>query len=171
MSEQKLPTPDGVVSFLKGQHEEVKATMPGVLDAEGEARLRVFGEVRRMLALHETIEQAAVHPTARAESDDSKVVDSRLQEETEATEAIARLESTDIDSAEFEDGYRALMADVIEHAEREEHEEFVHIGTFTSDKLALVARGMVIAEQGPDAIGGLTFEEMLAHASTALHQS
>ena len=170
MSEQPLPTADRVITFLKGQHEEVKEVMPEVLNASGEDRLRAFGRVRRMLALHETIERCAVHPTALA-TDAQYVVETRLREEDRATAAITALEEMDLDSEGFEQAYRALMSDVLEHAEREEHEEFIHVGTFASERLALIARGMTIAEQGAQSLGGTTFEEMLSNASMALRQT
>jgi hypothetical protein len=171
MDEETLPTPDGVISFLEEQHEELKGAMPEVLEVSGQERLQAFGKIRRMLALHESIEQAAVHPTARAEADGSQAADGRLREEHEATEAIARLEGIDVDSDAFDAGYRQLMSDVVEHAEREEHEEFIHIATFSSDALALVARGMAIAKRGHEAVGGSTFADMLANASTSIHQA
>ena len=120
--------------------------------------------------VHETIERAAVHPTALA-TDAQHVVETRLREEDQATAAITALEEMDLDSEGFEQAYRALMSDVLEHAEREEHEEFIHVGTFASERLALIARGMTIAEQGAQSLGGTTFEEMLSNASMALRQT
>ena len=42
-----------VVSFLKGQHQQVKSMMEDVSTRSGKERERAFFDLRRMLAVHE----------------------------------------------------------------------------------------------------------------------
>lgn len=120
-----MSTGKDVVSFLKGQHEQVKALFQEVTVKTGKDREEAFYRLRRMLAVHETAEEEIVHPAARRTLPDGEaVVNARLHEEHEAKEALTAIEKLDIDSAEFENAFRKLKADVISHAEAEEREEF-----------------------------------------------
>ena len=75
--------------------------------------------------MHETAEELVVHPRARGEIDGGDaVVDARLHEEHEAKEQLSKLEGMDIDSPDFIDALKVFRDAVVEHAEREELEEF-----------------------------------------------
>jgi hemerythrin superfamily protein len=125
MTSAEINTGQDVVAFLKSQHEEIKALFTQVADSSGEARQDAFVALRRLLAVHETAEEQVVHPRAERTIPDGKnVVGARLQEENEAKQTLARLEDLEPDSAEFETLFRELQADVIQHAEAEEQQEF-----------------------------------------------
>src|SRR5258708_26784382 len=95
--------------------------------SESKAREKAFVDLRHSLAVHGTAEEMMVHPRARGELDGGDaIVDARLHEEHEAKEQLSKLEGMDIDSQEFLDTLRVFRDAVIEHAEREEHEEFDH---------------------------------------------
>jgi hypothetical protein len=115
-----------VVEFLKGQHNQIKDMFDDVLYAsESKARETAFVELRQLLAVHETAEELVVHPRARGEVDGGdEVVDARLHEEHEAKKQLSQLEGMDIDSKEFLDALKVFRDAVVEHAEREETEEF-----------------------------------------------
>jgi hemerythrin superfamily protein len=114
-----------VVSFLKGQHEEIKRLFENVSSTEGEDRTKAFYALRRLLAIHETAEEEIVHPAARrALPDGEAVVAARLREEREAKKELAELENLDVDSADFETKILALETAVLAHAEAEERYEF-----------------------------------------------
>jgi Hemerythrin HHE cation binding domain len=115
-----------VVEFLKGQHNQIKDMFDDVLYAsEAKAREKAFVDLRQLLAVHETAEEMVVHPRARGEIDDGEaVVDARLHEEHEAKQQLSKLEGMDIDSQEFLDALTVFRDAVVDHAEREEHEEF-----------------------------------------------
>jgi hypothetical protein len=118
-----------VVAFIKSQHEQVKKMFQAVLAARGPERSKAFIELRRLLAVHETAEEEIVHPAARKVMDNGKqIIDARLQEERAAKEALAVLESLDVDSPEFEIRFGALRASVLSHAESEEREELAALG-------------------------------------------
>jgi hemerythrin superfamily protein len=115
---------DDVVSFLITQHEQIEQLFDDVLSARGDERRDAFTSLRRLLAVHETAEEEVVHPRAKREiSDGDQIVDERLAEENDAKKTLAELEKLDVDSAEFETTFRQFKADVVAHAEAEEHDE------------------------------------------------
>jgi len=141
---------DDVVKFLKAQHNLIKDMFDEVLSAsEPKAREKAFTELRALLAVHETAEEMVVHPRARALDDGDAIVDARLKEEHEAKEQLSKLEKMDIGSDEFLDELTKFRDDVVEHAEREENEEF----SILRDKLDSGDRKrMVAAVQAAEAI-------------------
>jgi hemerythrin superfamily protein len=120
-----MQTGSDVVSFLKGQHTQVKAMFDEVATSRGEARATAFRALRRALAVHEVAEEEVVHPAAeRALPDGKEVVAARLREENSAKKALAELEQIALDSPEFEAKLVTLKMNVVRHAESEEREEF-----------------------------------------------
>lgn len=138
-----------VVTFLKEQHDQIKALFQQVITTRGEARTHAFYALRRMLAVHETAEEEVVHPAARkALPDGEEVVQARLQEERDAKEVLAKIEKLDVDSAEFDTRIRELQASVLAHAESEERYEFDRIGAiFDEPKLARMRQAAEFAEK------------------------
>ena len=126
MVETFVQSTDDVVEFLRGQHNQIKDMFDDVLHAsESKAREKAFVELRQLLAVHETAEEMVVHPRARRDIQGGDIiVDARLQEEHDAKEQLAALEDMDINSQEFLDALILFKAVVIDHAEREETEEF-----------------------------------------------
>src|ERR1700710_2775037 len=114
---------EDVVTFLTGQHEQIKSLFQQVSEADGDAREQAFVALRRLLAVHETAEEEVVHPRAKQTiADGDGIVGARLQEENEAKQKLAALEKLDIDSSEFETLFRELQADVLLHAKAEEEQ-------------------------------------------------
>ncbi len=141
-----------VVDYLVAQHNRIKALFEQVLPTVGEQREQVFLELRRLLAVHETAEEQIVHPRARHEiASGERIVDARLEEENEAKQALADLESLDVDSPEFEQRFAKLQTAVLEHAEREEHEEFGQLREqLDAEQLQRMRKAAELAEQiGP----------------------
>ena len=126
MVETFVQSTTDVVDFLKDQHNLIKDMFEDVLHAsDPQAREKAFVELRQLLAVHETAEEMVVHPRARMEvADGDSIVDARLAEEHEAKEQLSALEKMDIDSQEFLDELTRFRDAVVEHAEREENEEF-----------------------------------------------
>ena len=126
MVETFVQSTDDVVEFLVGQHNLIKDMFDDVLSASGDdARQEAFVNLRQLLAVHETAEEMVVHPRARGElTDGDAIVDARLQEEHEAKQQLSELEGMDVDSQEFLDALKVFRDAVVEHAEREELEEF-----------------------------------------------
>lgn len=114
-----------VVAVLKGQHAEIKALFNQVEDTEGDDREEAFYALRRLLAVHETAEEEIVHPVARrALPDGETIISARLREENEAKKVLAKLETLDLDSAEFDAQFALFRTSVVAHAESEETQEF-----------------------------------------------
>ncbi|MDG4664425.1 hemerythrin domain-containing protein [Mycobacterium sp. 236(2023)] len=126
MVETFVQSTDDVVEFLRGQHNLIKDMFDDVVHASGsKAREAAFVNLRQLLAVHETAEEMVVHPRVRREVDGGDtIVDARLREEHEAKEQLSALEAMDVDSPEFLDALLLFKSAVIDHAEREETEEF-----------------------------------------------
>jgi hypothetical protein len=124
----ELPEGD-VIRVLLEQHARIRDLFADVKSADGEHKQQAFDELRALLAVHETAEEMMVHPRVRrkVESgtvDVQAVVDARLAEEHDSKVALSELEKLDIDTADFSKGLIHLQAAVLEHAEKEETEEF-----------------------------------------------
>ena len=143
-----LSTSD-VVDFLKGQHNLIEDMFDDVLCAsQSKAREKAFVDLRHLLAVHETAEEMVVHPRARGELDGGDaVVDARLHEEHEAKQQLAKLEGMDIDSPYFIAALKVFQEAVVQHAEREELEEFdlLH-GELDADELKRMTSAVRAAE-------------------------
>lgn len=126
MVETFVHSTEDVVEFLRGQHNQIRDMFDDVVHASGAAaRETAFVELRQLLAVHETAEEMVVHPRARRDIDGGDIiVDARLREEHEAKEQLAALEGLDVESAEFMAALVIFKATVVDHAEREESEEF-----------------------------------------------
>ena len=143
-----MDRPTDVVSFLKAQHVRIKTLLEQVAGSKGEQRQQAFDQLRRLLAVHETAEEEVVHPRARRElSDGDEVVSARLAEEHSGKQALADIETLDVDSAEFEEKFRVLRDEIIKHAEAEERDEFEQLGAALDDAaLARMRTAVKIAE-------------------------
>ena len=126
MSAPSISSARDVIDYLKTQHETIRALFIETLDAaDAETRQDAFTRLRTMLAVHETAEEMVVHPRARNDgAAGDEIVDARLREEHEAKEQLSTLESMDVASDEFLTALTAFRETVLEHAEREEADEF-----------------------------------------------
>jgi hypothetical protein len=114
-----------VISFLQTQHDVIKALFETIPQLSGEERKNTFYQLRRLLAVHETAEEQIVHPIARTlDTVGDGIVEERLREENAAKKILARLETMDLESDEFETTFEELEDAVLLHAEAEEEEEF-----------------------------------------------
>jgi hemerythrin superfamily protein len=129
MAQMMIQSPDEVVAFLKAQHDLIEDMFDEVLLAsDPQAREKPFIELRQLLAVHETAEEMLVHPRVRREFDKGDaIVDALLAEEHDAKEQLAKIEGLDIASQEFVDELTKLRTAVLEHAEREEIDEFPNL--------------------------------------------
>lgn len=144
-----IEPPKEVVKFLTAQHDLIKDMFDEVLHAsEADARQTAFRDLRQLLAVHETAEEMVVHPRARREGGDA-VVEARLREERAAKEQLSKIEQLDIASREFIEELVKLQQAVLEHAEREEREEFSKLQEELGDE---ERRRMTKAVQAAEAI-------------------
>ncbi len=116
---------EDAITFLVQQHREISALLDEVDGTAGEARRDAFTALRRLLAVHETAEEAIVHPRARRVLDAGEQIAAwRLQEETVIKQMLTEIEGLEIDSTEFADGFAELRTAVASHMRSEEDEEF-----------------------------------------------
>lgn len=126
MAQKPVNTPGDVVTYLKEQHEAIKALFVETLDAKNaDDQQEAFTRLRTLLAVHETAEEMMVHPRVRRKVDGgAQIVDARLAEEHDAKIALGELEKIPCGTADFSKALIHLQASVLEHAELEETEEF-----------------------------------------------
>jgi hypothetical protein len=124
-----ISTGQDVVEYLKSQHETIKALFIQTLDApDAASQEQFFNQLRALLAVHETAEEMMVHPRVRRKVEGgSQIVDERLAEEHESKVALAEIEKLDFGTAEFSKALIHLQQAVIEHADKEETEEFTRL--------------------------------------------
>lgn len=144
-----MQSTDDVIAFLVGQHHLINDMFDYVLSApDDKARESAFGDLRQLLAVHETAEEMVVHPRARREIDGGDaIVDARLHEEHDAKVQLAKLEAMDISSREFLDALALFRESVIAHADREENQEFNQLQReLDADDLRRMATAVQAAE-------------------------
>ena len=148
MAKSSIASPTDVVDFLTGQHAQIKSLFAKTLSASGESRENAFVDLRRLLAVHETVEEEIVHPRAKRKlANGAAVVDARLSEEHEAKRVLQKLEKLDVDSTEFTDKLTELRDAVLDHAEHEERDEFKRLGEqLSSEELENMGRAAELAE-------------------------
>lgn len=148
MAKTAIQSPTDVVDFLITQHKQIKALFAETLSASGKERERAFVELRRLLAVHETVEEEIVHPRAKRKiANGRSIVEERLEEEHEAKTVLQKLEKLDVDSAEFTRQLIKLRDAVLDHANHEERDEFAKLGEeLSSDELEQMGRAAKLAE-------------------------
>ena len=129
MSQNTINNGQDVVDYLTAQHEVIKSLFIETLDARDAAgQEAAFTRLRTLLAVHETAEEMMVHPRVRRKIDGgSDIVDARLAEEHDAKVALEKIEKLEFGTAEFTKAIIHLQADVLEHAAKEEADEFTRL--------------------------------------------
>ena len=109
---------------------------------------QAFIELRQLLAVHETAEEMVVHPRVRHEAaEGDEIVDARLKEEHNAKQVLSELENMDFGSQKFIDELTKFRDAVIDHAEREENEEFTKLErNLNADDRERMAKAVLAAE-------------------------
>jgi hypothetical protein len=116
-----------VVDVLLAQHAAVEDLFRETLRSTGTARDTAFGELVRVLGVHEAAEEVVVHPLARDRIDSPAVIDGRLEEEARATRMITDLVGMGTDAVGFESALMDLRMAVLSHARHEERYEFTYL--------------------------------------------
>jgi hypothetical protein len=110
--------------------------------AEGRRKQQAFDELRILLAAHETAEQMVLRPVSCQDAG-AAVADARNQEEREATRILSVLETVNVSRTEFDRMFTEFEQMVLDHAEREEQEEFPPVRARESQS-TLVGMGAVL---------------------------
>lgn len=143
---ETMPEKDAV-DLLIHQHQEIRRLFEDVKKQQGRAREEAFEKLSRFLAVHETAEEEVVHPLARRVIENGdRVIDARLEEENEAKRVLQALEKMGPSAAGFEPLFEEFRKTVIEHAEREEREEFSQLRAQGGPQLRGLAAAIKAAE-------------------------
>jgi hemerythrin superfamily protein len=137
-----------VVELLLAQHTQIKTLFGDISAAQGDRKRELFEDLVRLLAVHESAEEEVVHPIARRKIEaGDEVVDRRLREEDEAKHALAELYDLGVDHQQFDAKLATLASAVVEHATREENDEFSRLRqTVPADRLRRMAGAVRAAE-------------------------
>ncbi|MEE6176221.1 hemerythrin domain-containing protein [Mycobacterium sp. 050134] len=142
MAGTAIQSPTDVVGFLVSQHQQIKSMFERTLSAAGKEREDAFVGLRRLLAVHETAEEAK-----RKVADGQTIVSARLEEENDAKKVLSELEKLEVDSDEFTQKLTKLRDAVASHADHEEAEEFAKLGEqLGADELERMGRAAKFAE-------------------------
>jgi len=150
VAQEHITTSEDVVTYLTNQHEAIKALFVETLDAKDTAtQQEAFTRLRTLLAVHETAEEMMVHPRVRRKIDGgAEIADARLTEEHDAKIALSELEKIPCGTADFSKELIHLQAAVLEHAAREEIEEFTLLSEqLDADELAKLTSAVEVAER------------------------
>jgi hemerythrin superfamily protein len=117
-----------VVDVLLAQHALIEDLFRETLTATGSVRQERFDELVRVLTVHETAEQAVVHPAALERIDDGAgLVEGHVTEEVAATQLMGTLVEMGTDGEGFDAALLALRLAVLVHARHEERYEFTRL--------------------------------------------
>jgi hypothetical protein len=118
-------------------------------NAQGDRKSELFEDLVRLLAIHETAEEEVVHPvSSRVIDGGQQIVEQRLHEEEQAKHMLAELYDLGTDKPEFDIRFQALKQSVLQHAEREEMDEFSRLREkVDADKLKRMAGAVRAAER------------------------
>jgi len=137
-----------VLDLLIDQHNQIKALFGQLGRAQGAEKRELFERLVRLLAVHESAEEIVVHPTAKRRIEQGeKVVEKRKHEEDQAKRELAGLYDLGVEHPDFDARLAKFAEAVIQHATREELEEFPGLRQNTSpERLRLMAGAVRAAE-------------------------
>lgn len=116
--------PADLISLLEEDHQLVKQRFAEVERAGEETKAERFWKLTDQLVRHEVAEEVVVYPTLRNVSGGDSIADARIEEQSEAEQKLAEIETLEPGSAEFTSELSALEKAVLQHAEHEETEVF-----------------------------------------------
>lgn len=137
----------GAVALLMRQHGEIRGLCRKVESTTGERRADAFDRLRRLLAVHETAEEQIVHPLVRNSVPlGDEIVEARLDEERRGKQMLRELERMGTSDPSFTPMFARFRTAVLEHAEREEKEEFPVLRQRSEAELRGLAAAIKAAE-------------------------
>jgi hemerythrin superfamily protein len=137
----------GAVALLIRQHGEIRGLCQKVESTTGERQAEAFDRLRRLLAVHETAEEEIIHPLVRnSVPRGDEIVDARLDEERRGKQLLRELERMGTADPSFTPMFARFRTAVLEHAEREETEEFPALRRRSDAELRGLAAALKAAE-------------------------
>lgn len=152
-----------LIALLGRQHDELRSMMVRLPQLQGAARMDVFLQIRRRLAVHEVIERLLVTPRAG---------DAAADEQLHVHQEIRTAELCDPDSLEFDAAYARVVVAHLHHAQVQEAEVFGgFVGELTPAEQAAAATATRLWVGEGEHYLGNTYLAMVATAQEELTQA
>lgn len=116
-----------VLELLTEHHARTSRLFDSAARSTGDDARMAFGELARLIAMHEIVEERIVHPLIRRLRPDHHLADRLLDEESQISEALADAVRTAA-HGHLDDAIDGLPDLVAPHSRGEEHDEFPQIG-------------------------------------------
>ena len=116
-----------VIAVLRADHRSVERMLSRFESVDAEDRSEWFDQLRNVLVRHEAAEEQAVYPAVVDGTSGEQVLAGLLAEQAEVHDLIARLETVNSGTDDFESGFVMLRGAVVDHARREERSIFTLI--------------------------------------------
>ena len=121
---QVVVSPD-VVDVLRREHEQIRQLCADVRAARREQKKHRLAVLQRAVHLHELGELAVAHPAARGSGPNGDAIALACQAEGERLErSLTELARLGVEHPGFDTGFAALSAALLDHAMRQERDEF-----------------------------------------------
>lgn len=141
-------TPDDVIEKVKEDHQLVQERLKELNAAGASTRGELFWKLTNDLVRHEVAEELVVYPRLRLLPGGATVADSRIVEQSEAEQRLARMEKMDAESPDFVRELAALKVAVLRHAKAEEDLALPMLRTAVApDELIALGRRYVQAKE------------------------
>lgn len=115
---------EDVVALLERRHAEIRKHFGIVEGLAGAERWDAFLDLVTLLVMHESAEEAVIHPAVRAIDGCLVVADERVAEELRTRRLLTAVYELGADVEGFSILFAELRANVFAHAAQEEQEEF-----------------------------------------------
>jgi hemerythrin superfamily protein len=135
-----------VIDEVLSDHEQIAWYLDQVTIETGTRKSEMFDQLTQYLEMHESAEQAVIHPQTKTLDDD--VAADRFEEESEGVRMLGQLRAMGVDDPRFDGLFAEFREAVLRHARNEEREEHPKLRAAVGDeRLAEMAREFLVAEQ------------------------
>jgi hemerythrin superfamily protein len=116
------------IDFLISQHRSMETMMTGVMDAQDDARRRLYAEVADQLTMHISAEEVVFYPAVNAARTEDILLES-LEEHLSLKRLMADLLALAPDEQTFEPKFKVLKEQAEHHHKEEEEHLFPKVKT------------------------------------------
>jgi hypothetical protein len=136
-----------VVDLLHVRNERLRDVFTEVVTAEGAGKAALFDELITLLAVHEAVERELIHPLVERSTGPLSAVVTRMMEETNVVDALARLSSMDVEDEAFDIELLGVARVVAMHVQAEERDELPRLrAALPVEELRALAKTLLAAE-------------------------
>ncbi len=117
-------TPADLLDLLEADHRQVELLLGEFDSVSPTRRKELFCQLTHELVRHEVAEELVVYPALRDLPGGDRIADTRISEQAEAEERLAKMEKMDAESDGFARQVITLRSAVVTHAKAEETSAF-----------------------------------------------